>query len=193
MSSLPNEILVDCAIPSAQSWATIFPRVNIFLRRAERFPGLPLAVSSVPKLLIKKISTMRSPAPLLSLLSLVLQVLMANQAGGAISMPRAGSAGVPTNILRHTHQTSSFAPKSELLRWLNELIQADYTRVEQCANGVAYCKVMDALYKVSCKISFTCLPPAAQIFWSHNKEAGRWASSLQKDHCRWVCRFNQTS
>jgi hypothetical protein len=104
---------------------------------------------------------MRSSAPLLSLLSLLLQALMANEAGGAISMPRAGSAGVPANILRHTHQTSSFAPKSELLRWLNELIQTDYTRVEQCANGVAYCKVMDALYKVSCKISWIYLRPAA--------------------------------
>jgi RP/EB family microtubule-associated protein len=38
--------------------------------------------------------------------------------------------------------------KNELLTWLNELLQLNYTKVEQCANGAAYCQIMDALYPV---------------------------------------------
>ncbi|EKX31904.1 hypothetical protein GUITHDRAFT_61115, partial [Guillardia theta CCMP2712] len=36
--------------------------------------------------------------------------------------------------------------RSELLAWLNELLQISYTKVEQCANGAAYCQIMDAIY-----------------------------------------------
>jgi hypothetical protein len=31
-------------------------------------------------------------------------------------------------------------PKSELLAWLNSLLQLDYTRVEQCSNGAGKLK-----------------------------------------------------
>jgi hypothetical protein len=41
-----------------------------------------------------------------------------------------------------------FVGKNELLTWLNELLQLNYTKVEQCANGAAYCQIMDALYPV---------------------------------------------
>jgi len=37
-----------------------------------------------------------------------------------------------------------FVGKNELLTWLNELLQLNYTKVEQCANGAAYCQIMDA-------------------------------------------------
>ena len=41
-----------------------------------------------------------------------------------------------------------FVGKNELLSWLNELLQLNYTKVEQCANGAAYCQIMDAIYPV---------------------------------------------
>jgi microtubule-associated protein, RP/EB family len=41
-----------------------------------------------------------------------------------------------------------FVGKNELLSWLNELLQLNYTKVEQCANGAAYCQIMDAVYPV---------------------------------------------
>ena len=42
-----------------------------------------------------------------------------------------------------------FVGKNELLSWLNNLLQLNYTKVEQCANGAAYCQIMDACYPVS--------------------------------------------
>lgn len=41
-----------------------------------------------------------------------------------------------------------FVGKNELLTWLNELLQLNYSKVEQCANGAAYCQIMDAIYPV---------------------------------------------
>lgn len=34
----------------------------------------------------------------------------------------------------------------ELLLWLNQLLQLDYVKVEQCGTGAAYCQLMDVLY-----------------------------------------------
>lgn len=34
----------------------------------------------------------------------------------------------------------------ELLAWLNDLVEADYPKVEMCSDGIAYCQVMDALH-----------------------------------------------
>ena len=42
-----------------------------------------------------------------------------------------------------------FVGKNELLNWLNELLGLNYSKVEQCANGAAYCQIMDAIYPVS--------------------------------------------
>ncbi|EKX41328.1 hypothetical protein GUITHDRAFT_159896 [Guillardia theta CCMP2712] len=39
-----------------------------------------------------------------------------------------------------------FVGKNELLNWLNELLGLNYSKVEQCANGAAYCQIMDAIY-----------------------------------------------
>ena len=46
-----------------------------------------------------------------------------------------------------------FVGKNELLSWLNDLLQLSYTKVEQCANGAAYCQVMDAIYPVGTQTS----------------------------------------
>ncbi|KAI9439435.1 EB1 domain-containing protein [Russula earlei] len=36
--------------------------------------------------------------------------------------------------------------RSELLAWLNELLQINYTRIEQCGTGGAYCQILDSVY-----------------------------------------------
>ncbi|KAF5340686.1 hypothetical protein D9611_007317 [Ephemerocybe angulata] len=36
--------------------------------------------------------------------------------------------------------------RTELLQWLNELLQINYTKVEQCGSGGAYCQIMDSIY-----------------------------------------------
>ena len=33
----------------------------------------------------------------------------------------------------------------ELLAWLNEIIDADYPKVENCSDGIAYCQLIDYL------------------------------------------------
>ncbi|KAJ0406847.1 hypothetical protein P43SY_008869 [Pythium insidiosum] len=34
----------------------------------------------------------------------------------------------------------------QLLAWLNELLQTDYTKIEHLADGIAYCQILDALH-----------------------------------------------
>ena len=34
----------------------------------------------------------------------------------------------------------------ELLAWLNDLIDADYPKIENCSDGIAYCQILDYLY-----------------------------------------------
>lgn len=36
--------------------------------------------------------------------------------------------------------------RSELLAWLNNLLKLDYTKVEQCGTGAAYCQIMDSIF-----------------------------------------------
>lgn len=39
--------------------------------------------------------------------------------------------------------------RSELLAWLNELLQINYNKVEQCGTGGAYCQILDSIYRKS--------------------------------------------
>ena len=34
----------------------------------------------------------------------------------------------------------------ELLAWLNDLVEADYPKVEFCSDGIGFCQVLDALH-----------------------------------------------
>ena len=34
----------------------------------------------------------------------------------------------------------------ELLAWLNDLIDADYPKIENCSDGIAFCQILDYLY-----------------------------------------------
>ncbi|KAH8108536.1 EB1 domain-containing protein [Phellopilus nigrolimitatus] len=36
--------------------------------------------------------------------------------------------------------------RTELLAWLNDLLQLNYTKVEQCGTGGAYCQIIDSIY-----------------------------------------------
>lgn len=36
--------------------------------------------------------------------------------------------------------------RTELLAWLNDLLQVNYTKVEQCGTGAAYCQIMDSIF-----------------------------------------------
>ena len=36
--------------------------------------------------------------------------------------------------------------RTELIAWINELLQLNYTKVEQCGTGAAYCQIMDSVY-----------------------------------------------
>jgi len=39
--------------------------------------------------------------------------------------------------------------RSELLAWLNELLQINYTKIEQCGTGAAYCHILDSIYRMT--------------------------------------------
>lgn len=36
--------------------------------------------------------------------------------------------------------------RTELIAWLNDLLSLNYTKVEQCGTGGAYCQIMDSIY-----------------------------------------------
>lgn len=36
--------------------------------------------------------------------------------------------------------------RTELIAWVNDLLQLNYTKVEQCGTGGAYCQIMDSVY-----------------------------------------------
>lgn len=36
--------------------------------------------------------------------------------------------------------------RADLLAWLNELLQLNYTKIEQCGTGGAYCQILDSIY-----------------------------------------------
>ncbi|KAJ3035632.1 microtubule integrity protein mal3 [Rhizophlyctis rosea] len=37
--------------------------------------------------------------------------------------------------------------RTELLAWINDLLQLGYTKVEQCGTGAAHCQIMDSIYR----------------------------------------------
>jgi RP/EB family microtubule-associated protein len=56
--------------------------------------------------------------------------------------------------------------RSELLAWLNELLQINYTKIEQCGTGAAYCQILDSIYRASNRTTLpplSCIPPLTCI------------------------------
>lgn len=42
-------------------------------------------------------------------------------------------------------KSSKTLGRLELLAWLNDLVEADYPKIEVCSDGIAYCQVLDAM------------------------------------------------
>lgn len=36
--------------------------------------------------------------------------------------------------------------RTELISWINELLNLNYTKVEQCGSGAVYCHIIDSIY-----------------------------------------------
>ena len=36
--------------------------------------------------------------------------------------------------------------RSELIAWLNDVIEADYPKIENCSDGIAYCQILDCMF-----------------------------------------------
>eukprot|EP00355_Strombidium_rassoulzadegani_P006343 CAMPEP_0168614682 /NCGR_PEP_ID=MMETSP0449_2-20121227/4108_1 /TAXON_ID=1082188 /ORGANISM="Strombidium rassoulzadegani, Strain ras09" /LENGTH=94 /DNA_ID=CAMNT_0008655385 /DNA_START=48 /DNA_END=332 /DNA_ORIENTATION=+ len=39
-----------------------------------------------------------------------------------------------------------FVSKGVIIDWINELLDLQLTKIEQCATGAVYCQIMDAIY-----------------------------------------------
>lgn len=52
--------------------------------------------------------------------------------------------------------------RTELLAWLNDLLQINYTKVEQCGAGGAYVQILDSIY--GAYPCFECCPYPDEIF-----------------------------
>jgi hypothetical protein len=48
------------------------------------------------------------------------------------------------------------ASRTDLLSWLNDLLQINYTKIEQCGTGGAYCQILDTVYGLSIVCSSVC-------------------------------------
>lgn len=38
--------------------------------------------------------------------------------------------------------------RTELLQWINDLLQLNLTKIEQLGTGSAYCQIMDSIYGI---------------------------------------------
>lgn len=36
--------------------------------------------------------------------------------------------------------------RTELIQWVNDLLQIHYTKIEQCGTGGAYCQILDSVF-----------------------------------------------
>jgi len=52
--------------------------------------------------------------------------------------------------------------RTELVQWVNELLQVNYTKIEQLGSGAAYCQIIDSIYGAYC---YTCAAAAPCYGW----------------------------
>ncbi|ETI40223.1 hypothetical protein L914_13788 [Phytophthora nicotianae] len=56
----------------------------------------------------------------------------------------------------------------ELLAWLNEFLQTDYTKIEHLADGIAYCQIFDALYPGKVNLQRLNFHARTEMEYEHN-------------------------
>ena len=39
-----------------------------------------------------------------------------------------------------------FVPRTDLLNWINDVLQLNYTDLKQVSNGAAFCQIIDVIY-----------------------------------------------
>ncbi len=49
-----------------------------------------------------------------------------------------------------TSSTTDNLSRHEMLAWMNDCLQASFTKIEQVCDGVAYCQLMDMLFPGEC-------------------------------------------
>ncbi|KAF5362740.1 hypothetical protein D9758_011710 [Tetrapyrgos nigripes] len=49
-------------------------------------------------------------------------------------------------LVPSTASTIAMTSRVDLLEWLNNLLQINYTKIEQCGTGAAYCQILDSIY-----------------------------------------------
>lgn len=37
--------------------------------------------------------------------------------------------------------------RAEIIQWINGVLDANYTKVEQCGTGAVYCQLLDSIYR----------------------------------------------
>lgn len=56
----------------------------------------------------------------------------------------------------------------ELLAWLNEFLETDYTKIEHLADGIAYCQIFDALFPGKTNLAHVNFKPRSQAEFERN-------------------------
>ncbi|POM69156.1 Hypothetical protein PHPALM_14589 [Phytophthora palmivora] len=56
----------------------------------------------------------------------------------------------------------------ELLAWLNEFLETDYTKIEHLADGIAYCQIFDALYPGKVNLQQLNFQARTEMEYEHN-------------------------
>jgi hypothetical protein len=55
-------------------------------------------------------------------------------------------------VVPHGSREVASIGRLELVSWLNHVLQSDYTGVTDCADGVAFCQLLDAVYPGQVKL-----------------------------------------
>lgn len=66
--------------------------------------------------------------------------------------------------------------RTDLLAWVNELLQLNYTKVEQCGTGAAYCQIFDSIYG-ALAISDRLTDPHPESYGQYNNSLSRGCSN----------------
>ena len=72
----------------------------------------------------------------------------------------------------------------ELLQWLNEFLEDDYSKIEHLADGVAFCQIFDALFPGAVPLHKLNFHTKGEADYVKNLRAAKLQFSLQTHACR---------